>query len=144
MDREAEIDQIKKELEILRARYALYGRMGRILKIFLMVWIPLFAIGILALATKLFLFDTFYGVFFVGVALIIFVAGIIWLVGYPDPRDKHRPLRWMDFASPPLQYSNTFTDLSSFLLRRPVSDVEMIEQQIADRERRLSELGEKP
>ena len=129
MDRDAEIDQIIRELEILRARYALYRRMGGVLKVFFVALIPLLAIGVLALAIKAFLLDPLYGVIFVG-AVVIFVPGIIWLA---RPSDKQRPFRWIDFASQPSPYNN--------LLKRPASDAVLIEEQIVDRERRLSELG---
>ena len=38
-DRDAEVGQIKRELEILRTRYALYRRMGRILNCFSVGWL---------------------------------------------------------------------------------------------------------
>jgi hypothetical protein len=66
MDIDAEIDRINRDLEILRARYALYGRMGQVLKVFFVVAMPLFAIGVLALAVKLILLDTLSGNIFRG------------------------------------------------------------------------------
>jgi hypothetical protein len=135
MDRDAEIDQIEGELEILRAHYAQFRRTAGILKAFFMALILLFAIGGSAFAIKLFLFDTMYGVFFVG-ALVIFVPGIIWLISLLG-------LCWIDFASqqPRGIYNPYFFYPDANSSRRVQSDAELIEQQIADRERRLSELG---
>ena len=136
MNRDAEIDQIKRELEILRAHYAQYRRTAGIMKVIFMALTALFAIGAAAFAIKLFLFDTIYGVFFVG-ALVIFVPAIIWLI-------SSLGLRWIDFASqqPRGIYSPYFFYPDADLHGRARSDAELIEQQIADREQRLSELGE--
>lgn len=136
MNRDAEIDQIKRELEILRAHYAQFRRTAGIMKVIFMALTALFAIGAAAFAIKLFLFDTIYGVFFVG-ALFIFVPGIIWLI-------SSLGLRWIDFVSqqPRGIYSPYFFYPDADLRRRARSDAELIEQQIADREQRLSELGE--
>ena len=71
MDRDAEIAQINRELEILRDRYALYERMGRMLRVFFLALIPVVAIGALVLAIKFFLVDPLYGLFFVGGVLIV-------------------------------------------------------------------------
>ena len=127
-DRDAEVGQIKRELEILRTRYALYRRMGRILNCFFVGVIPLLAIGALALAIKMSLIDMLRGVYFVG-TLLIFGSGIVWLMSSSD-------VRWIDIAS------QTRRPYFSFIFRRSASDAELLEQQIADRERRLSELGE--
>ena len=137
MDRDAETDQIKEELETSRARYALYRRIGGVMKVFFMASILLFAIGALVLAIKSFVLHELSGVYFV-YALLIFVFGfaIIRLIRSSD-------LRWIDVASQPFRgiYSPNFfypdTDV-----RRARSHAELIEWQIADRERRLSELGE--
>jgi hypothetical protein len=89
----------------------------------------------LAIAIKLFLFDTLYAIFFVG-ALLVFVPGVAWLVGSLD-------LRWIDLASPQLRgvYSANFFYPDADTQRRFRSFADLTEQQIADRERRLSELG---
>ena len=132
MERDAEIAQIKHELEILRAHYALYGRWGGVLKGFLMVWTPLFAIGVLALTVKLFLFEVVLGGFFVAMMLVVAAT----------PADLRPPFRWIDAVSPPPRFSAApYTDFRSFLLRRHPSDAQMIEEQIAEREQRLMELG---
>ena len=140
MDRDAEIAQINRELEILRDRYALYERMGRMLRVFFLAMIPVVAIGALVLAIKFFLVDPLYGLFFVGGALIFSVA-IYWLIAGSD-------IRWIDLASQPPRFANPYTyttdypGFGSFFYRRQPSDAETIERQIADRERRLAELDE--
>ncbi len=134
MDRDAEIEQTKGELALLRGRYAQYGRMARILKAFCITVMLLLAIGALAFAVRFFLFDTLYGIFFIG-ALLVFVPGIAWLVGSLD-------LRWIDLASPQLRgiYSANFFYPDADAHHRFRSFADLTEQQIADRERRLSEL----
>jgi hypothetical protein len=136
MEREAEIDQIKRDLVILQSRYAQYRRIGEILRAVFMALTPLLAIGALALAVKLFLFDALYGVFFVA-ALLIFVPAMIWLI-------KSTGLRWIDLATPQLRgiYHPDFFNSDDSLRRGARSEAELTEQQIFARERRLSELGE--
>ena len=136
-EHKAEINQIKRELAILRSRYALYCRMARIVRAFFIALMLLAAIGALASAVKLFRFDPLYGVFFVA-ALLILVLAVIWLI-------KSTGLRWIDSAAP--QWSGIYhpdffkPDRSSH--RGARSEAELTEQQISDRERRLSELGGK-
>jgi hypothetical protein len=60
MERDEEIDRIKREVAILRDRYALYGRSARMLRGFFIFVMPAVA---LALAVMLFLFDALYGLF---------------------------------------------------------------------------------
>jgi hypothetical protein len=136
MEREAEIDQIKRDLVILQSRYAQYRRIGEILRAVFMALTPLLAIGALALAVKLFLFDALYGVFFVAASLI-FVPAMIWLI-------KSTGLRWIDLATPQLRgiYHPDFFNSDGSLRRGARSEAELTEQQIFARERRLSELGE--
>jgi hypothetical protein len=138
MDRDAEIDQINRELEILRTRYALYDRMGRVLKVYFAVITPLIAGALLALAIKFVLVDALSGLFLTGVLLILGLV-IFLLVRNSD-------LRWIDVASQiprttnPYFYSPAASNLRFFLLGRLPSDAQIIEQQIADRDQRLSEL----
>jgi hypothetical protein len=138
MDQRADIEQIRHELEILHARYATYERWGRVLRIFFMIWAPLFAIIVTALLIKLFAFDALMGVFFVGLAIA--VAVLLWLIPGSNVSAARARLRWTDLASWPLSgisLESSITDLP--LNRRP--DAQIIEEQIAERERRLAELG---
>ena len=134
MDRDAEIEQIKQELALLRLRHGQYVLLARLLKRFCIVIMLLLAIGALACVIRLFLFDTLYAVFFIGASLV-FVPGIAWLVGALD-------LRWIDIASPQLRgiYSANFFYPDADAHRRFRSFADLTEQQIADRARRLSEL----
>jgi hypothetical protein len=138
MDRDAEIERIERELALLRSRYAGYSRLARIVKGSCIALMLLSAIGALAFAIRLFLFDTLYGVFFVG-ALLVFSPAIAWLLGSLD-------LRWIDVASPQLRgiYSANFFYPDADAPRRFRSFADLTEQQIADRERRRSELGAPP
>jgi hypothetical protein len=135
MEREAEIEQIQRELTILQARYSLYCRLGRFWRgIFIVLTLGV-AVGSFAFAIKLFLFDILYGVFFVGAALL-FTVVVIWFIKWSD-------LRWIDVASPYFRdfYSPYwfYPELQSH--RKIRSEAEFIERQMADRETRLSELG---
>jgi len=134
MERDAEIDQIKRELANLQARYALYRRLAHIMRRVFIFLTAVLAIGALAFAIKLFMFDTLYGVFFVG-AVLLFAVAMTWLI-------KSSSLRWIDVASPYLRgiYSPYFFYPDA--RPGPRSNAEWLEQQIAGRERRLSELGE--
>jgi hypothetical protein len=136
MEREAEINQIKRDLIILQSRYAQYRRIARILRAAFSALMPLSLIGALALAVKFFLFDALYGVFFVA-ALLIFVPALIWLI-------KSTELRWIDLAAPQLRgiYHPDFFNSDANLHRGARSEAELTEQQISALERRLSELGE--
>jgi len=136
MEREEEIDQIKRDLVILQSRYAQYRRIAGILRAVFIALMPLSVIGALALAVKLFLFDALYGVFFVA-ALLIFVPVVIWLV-------KSTELRWIDLTAPQLRgtYHPDFFNPDAGLHRGARSEAELTEQQIFALERRLSELGE--
>lgn len=135
MDRDAEIDQIERELKILRSRYALYRRMGGVLKFFFVLCIPAFAIGASVLAITLrelsgvFLLCSFLG--------FVFDLAVILLIAFSG-------LRWIDFASqsPRGIYSPYFFHPDTDVRQRARSEAELIEWQIADRERRLSELKE--
>jgi len=135
MRHEDEIAQIGHELALLRARYASYGRSAALMQTIFRVLIPAGAIAAAVLAAELLLFDVLYGLFFIGAVLIV-VAAASWFVG-----SLH--LRWIDFVSQaPRGVYNTYfytPDIDPHL--RANSDAELIERQIADRERRLSELG---
>jgi hypothetical protein len=135
MEHEAEINRIKRDLVILQSRYAQYRRIAGILKAAFTALMPLSVIGALALAVKLFLFDTLYGVFFVA-ALLIFVPAIIWLI-------KSTEVRWIDLAASPLRgiYHPDFFYPDGSPHRGARSEAELTEQQISALERRLSELG---
>lgn len=132
MDRDTEIGAINRDLELLRARYAEYARAAAIMRVIVRIFIPLAA---LALAVKLFLFDPLYGAFFTAAAAIILGAAF-WFAGSFD-------LRWIDFVSqsPRGIYNPYFFTPDVAPSQRARSEAELIEWQIADRERRLEELG---
>jgi hypothetical protein len=136
MEREAEILQIKHDLENLRARYAGYQRLVRIVKPVYIAFGLILAIVVLALAVNIFASDRLYGLFFVA-ALLIFVAALVWSI-------RSGGIRWIDLAAPRVRgiYDPDFfkPDRARWPTR---SEAEVTEQQIADYERRLSELGER-
>jgi hypothetical protein len=134
MEREAEILQIKHDLEILRARYASYQRLARIVKPIYITFGLILAVVVLAVAVKIFAFNAIYGLFFVAV-LLIFAPALVWAVGDTG-------IRWIDLAAPRVRgiYDPDFfkPDRARWPTR---SEAAVTEQQIADYERRLSELG---
>jgi len=134
MERDAEIEQLNRELAILQARYALYRRTGGIMRGFLIILTSILAIAALAFAVKLFLFDVLNGLFFVG-ALLVFVLIIGWFI-------RSANLRWIDVAGSQFRgiYNPYFFYPDADRDMRPRSDAELLEWQIADRQRRLSEL----
>jgi hypothetical protein len=136
MERDIEIAQIKHALEILRARYAGYQRLARILKsVFLAAGLTL-TIGALAAAVKLFIVDALYGLFCLA-ALLIFGPALVWMI-------RLTGLRWIDLAAPRMRgiYHPDF--FSPDCPPRPSrSEAEMTQQQIAAYEQRLSELDER-
>jgi hypothetical protein len=141
MDRDSEIVQINRELEILRSRYAFYRRWARVLRVFFLIWTPLAAALFLLGVVKLFRFDLAMGLFFVGLAVI--VSGLIWLWGpYPPVRQQaRRGSGWIDLASPPLQpIAPLLSGMGSNFYFPQRSDADLIEEQIAVREQRLKEL----
>jgi hypothetical protein len=136
VERDTEIDQLKRELEILQTRYAVYRRSAQMWRGFFLVLIPVLP---LALAIKLFVFDKLYGLFFVG-AVLLFVGVITRSL-------KSSGIRWIDVATQNFTYPYLRNIYNPYFFYpnarpRPRSDAELLEWQIADRERRLSELGE--
>lgn len=131
MERDAEIAQIRHDLEILRARHASYERWGKVLRAFF-VYVP--PLTVLVIAAILFMDDPLAGVFAVGLggAIIAF----LWLAG-------DRRVHWIDVASLRVSPFSMAPGIP-FAARRSVSDALMIEEQIAERERRLLELGVGP
>jgi hypothetical protein len=93
VERDAEIDQVKRELEILQARYALYGRSARMLRGFFIFLMPVVALG---LAITLFFFDALYGLFFAGMMLVLAALATLSL--------KTSGIRWIDVASQSFGY----------------------------------------
>jgi hypothetical protein len=135
--RAEEIARIKRELEILRSRYALVERWGRIMKWFLSICMPLAAIAVftLIIVNRERVSATFgSGVVFwcslVGFAAII-GAGL-WIVIFPRSDEQSR---WIDIVSP-LPYFSFYQGSRS--------EAEQIEEQIAAREKRLMQLNGGP
>ncbi|MGA8818683.1 MAG: hypothetical protein WB624_15410 [Xanthobacteraceae bacterium] len=127
MDRDTDIGEINRELARLRARYAGYAFATAIVSI-LASFVP-----VAALVLKVALFDMLYGAFFVLTLAIVLAA----LLGYA----LH--LRWIDVVSqsPDYLYDRYFAPPGRAPHPHARSEAELIEWQIADRERRLEELG---
>ncbi|MGB7036159.1 MAG: hypothetical protein WBD71_11585 [Xanthobacteraceae bacterium] len=136
MERNAEIEQINRELAALRDRYAAYSRLARLWKVFFLTLAGVLAIGAVVLIVKAFLIDWLYGLFSVG-AVLLFVVTTIWFI-------RTAGLRWIDVATPFLMgiYSPRFFYPDQDQPPKPRSRAEDTEQQIAARELRLRELGE--
>ena len=131
MDRDAEIAQINRELTILRERYSTYARSSRMLKVVFWIWFLIAALLVSAVIVKFLLQDELMGIFIA--AVVAATCLLIWLLG------SSRSFRWIDIAS--VQWSPFSLDAavpSGYHERR--SDAQLIEDQIAEREQRLSEL----
>jgi hypothetical protein len=131
---DTEINAIRQELALLRARYAVYGKTARFMGTLFKVLTPVAAIAAAVFAAELFMRDALYGAFFLA-AVLFFVAIMTWFVGSLG-------LRWIDFVSqaPRGIYNPYFFHPGIDPRLRARSDAALIEQQIVDRERRLSEL----
>ena len=132
MDRDVEIAQINRELAILRERYSTYERSSRMLRGVFWIWLPIIVLLVIAVTVKVILQDAFMG---------IVVAGMVAAIGlFVWRRRIFRTFRWIDIAS--VQWSPFSLDAavpSGYHER--LSDAQLIEDQIAEREQRLSELS---
>jgi hypothetical protein len=141
MDRADEIAQLKHELDILRTRYALFEKWGRVLRIFFMLWVPAFAAVVVLVLVKVYLYDALTGLFAASFAAA--AAAIFWFVSRDVRPVRYR--RWIDISSSALLFPWTFFPAAPYPSPggRP-SDAQLIERQIAEREQRLAELDARP
>lgn len=138
MDREADIAQLRHELDILRTRLTTYERWGRIVRIFFMIWISSFVALIVFALAKAVRHDPFMSGFFVVLAVIIGV--IVWFLiarrRASQPKDRSF---WTDLVAPSQRIYAP--GLPLFHSARVGSDAAIIADQIAEREQQLAELG---
>ncbi len=131
MDRGVEIAQINRELAILRGRYSTYERSSRRLRIVFWIWFPIVALLVIAGTVKVILQDASMGIFVAG--MVAAIGLFIWLLG------SFRTFRWIDIAS--VRWSPFSLDAAvPSGYHDCLSDARLIEDQIAQREQRLSEL----
>jgi hypothetical protein len=128
-----EISRIEQELEKLRERYALFHYWGGILKRLFAIALPLVAAAIVILGfiyrrqiSDRFFSDPAFTGFIAGLFGLLMV--LLWLAFWR--RQPEKPFRWIDLASPRPEFS--YPDAGS--------EAEMVEWQIATREKRLAEL----
>ncbi len=133
MERDFEINQIKAELEILRAGIARYRQLAEMLRISFGFFVFALVVFVIFVAAKLFLFDPLYGLFFTVMFLILGGA-----VAYDF---KSIGVSWIDVAALPLRRIYRPAFFYPDANPKPRNDVEQLEWQIADREKRLSELA---
>lgn len=137
---ETEIQRIEHELEILRARYALFEKYARVMKVFCAVVIPLTGVLLVILILRAFPEDVTAALFFIG--MYIFVAAIItWLclsMSPPEGGPRHWLDAWrmIDLISPqrPFPWYRRNTG--------PFSEAQEIERMITVREQRLADIRE--
>lgn len=129
MNRDADIGEINRELAWLRARYAGFAWAAGLMA----SGASLFPVAALMLFMKVAVFDMLYGAFFVLTLAIALTA----LLGYA------LDLRWIDIVSqsPQFVYDRYFAAPNRAPHPRARSEAELIEWQIAERDRRLRELG---
>jgi hypothetical protein len=136
---ETEIQRIEHELQILRARYALFAKCARVMKVFCAVVIPLTGVLLVVLILRAFPEDVIAAFFFIG--MYIFVAAIItwlWLSMSPPeggPRHWLDPPRMIDLVSPQRM-------VWEFRRTWPFSEAQAIERMITVREQQLAEIRE--
>jgi hypothetical protein len=98
------------------------------------LFLPGCTVGGLAVIVKIFLSDTGSGIFAAFIAAVTIL--LLWILFRSD--GTGRPFSWIEFAaSPPLPYTQ-FTQPYYF---GRWNDLKIIQEQIAERERRLLELG---
>ena len=111
MDRDAEIAEIRRELDILRTRRALYAKMGNVLKTFFTIIVPLFAVVVAVVSVTMVGTDALIAGFFAVLTAAFRV--IVWLVisistsedpsvgaiapGSPSWRYRHPPHSLLSF-----------------------------------------------
>ena len=133
--RAEEIARIEHELEILRSRYASLEYWGRVMKHLVSIGFPILTIVIVALLiVNRAKFSNVIGSdieFWGCIALFVAIIGcLLWIARTSGPE---KPNRCIDMASPLPDFVQPFYPNVS-------SDAELIEEQIAIRERRLAEL----
>jgi hypothetical protein len=133
---ETEIERIKRELDMLRERHALFQKCAKIMKPVLAIGIPLCLVVLVILLLPTLRTDPLFGGFVL--ALPIVLGGLVfWLNRRPHPEGPRHFLdspRMIDFVSP-LRLT-----LDPHFLTGPFSAAQVIEHMIATRERRLAEL----
>ncbi|HEY5280342.1 MAG TPA: hypothetical protein VIJ67_11360 [Pseudolabrys sp.] len=128
MDRDAEIAETRRELDLLRARHSLYAKCGRVLKAFFGIVAPVTTIVLAVTVVPFGGADPVMAGF--GAALLVVVCAAVYLITNPRGR--------INLASPLPRFGYLAT-ASLFSWR--ASDASTIEGQIAERERRLTKLG---
>ena len=117
MDHDTEIAQINHELEILRERRATYERSARRLRVFFL-WLP---IVFLPIVGTVFYQDPVAGLFIGGLTVVVCLVALLWY------SLDHKQRRIVGPA------------FGIFTVYR-TSDDQIIEEQIAEREQRLTKL----
>jgi hypothetical protein len=125
---ETEFERIVRELDILRARYALFQKCATAMRIVFAVGIPLSLAALAMLLLPTLRADPLYGGFVL--ALPVMIIGLMaWISWRPSPGG-----RMIDFVS-------MFGRFHGFAWTGALSEADGIEQMIAAREQRLAELG---
>ena len=134
-DRDADIARIRHDLDILRDRYAMYGRMAVVWKWFVCVVIGLVSTAVPAMIVTLAVSGALTEAMLL--AILSSVSATVTVVYF-----RGRGTRWIDMASMPF-----YGPLDPFKYypdrqQRPRlrSDAQYLELQIAECEQRLSEL----
>ena len=128
MSRDADIGEANRELAWLRARHAGFAWAAGLMPSLA----SLFPVAAFMLFMKVAVFDMLYGAFFVLTLALVLTA----LLGHA------LDLRWIDVVSqsPQFIYDRYFATPDRAPRPRARSEAELIEWQIAERERRLTEL----
>jgi hypothetical protein len=136
---ETEIQRIEHELQILRARYALFAKCARVMKVFCAVVIPLTGVLLVVLILRAFPEDVTAALFFIGMYIVV-AAIITWLCLSMSPPGGG-PRHWLD-ASRMIDIVSPQPPVVGYRRTWPFSEAQAIERMITGREQRLAEIRE--
>jgi hypothetical protein len=136
---EMEIHRLEHELQILRARYALFAKCARIMKVFCAVVIPLTGVLLVVLILRAFPEDVTAALFFIGIYTST-AAIIIWLCLSRSP-PVGGPRHWLD-APRMIDLISPQRPFPGYRRTGPFSEAQAIERMITVREQRLAEIRE--
>src|SRR3569623_1040057 len=117
MDRDTEIAEIRRELDILRARHALFAKWGRVMP----------GCAILAATAGVVFGRAEQAIALILATLMIVFCAIVYFIF--SPRDQRRG--WIDLASPAIGFAYPPKSIGALFAARP-SDALIIEEQIAE------------
>jgi hypothetical protein len=128
--------QIEHELEILRARHALIARWDRVARIFVLIALPVCAIALAGALVYAFVVDIVVGIYIIAISAV--AAGAVWIGWGKEDAAADRAAR---ANAPPSRFYPLGLALSDvWYWPNEKSEIDTLQDMIALREKRLSEL----